>query len=289
MKKITALAIITLALSACDPYADEPGGTPSVMYVADLGPAFNLDEEGPTFALDVDSRRETILVFKANVLLDGASIEATPQSCWQAGAAPWLTAPAVAGASWYTCYYPSSATGSEPGGAIWVYPAATQDPADPAYATPSPFDESMPGIAPGDDLIVSGTIQSKSGDSLQLSATLSAGRVTVTSSAASTTPGGATVDFTAALENRVVAGNAWVISGATVAAVIDPLLGPVVGSSVAVAGRGTLPAATTGIATITYTPPATLPTNVARINVTLRATNRSALHTVTISIPPAPP
>jgi len=282
MKKTTALTIIALAVSACDPYADPPGGTPSITYVTLLGAG--LDELGPDFTFDTDARSGgAILIVKANVLLAGASVEAVPQTCAEAN--NWLTVTGDAGlaaGSWYTCYYPSTATGSEPGGAVWIYHTATQavPPTDPLYATPDPADGDALDAS---DFVFNGTVQVDGGGDLLIATTASVGLVTVTPATGTTTPGGAAVPLAAAAVNRTGAATTWEIVDAVVSAHTGTTVND--GDTVPAAGRGTL-AGSPGAAA-TYTPPATLDTGITAIEVTVRATNRVAAHesVITVAIP----
>jgi hypothetical protein len=128
MKRILAIASFALLATACDPYEDEPGGTPAVTYVWLAGET--LTTAPYTFTNIADDAGLFVLIVKANVLLDGASIQATPQSCDPAG--DWLTITGTGATAmqtrtdagegqWYTCYYPSTASGTEPGGSVWIF------------------------------------------------------------------------------------------------------------------------------------------------------------------------
>jgi len=205
MKKIIALAVLGLAVTACEPFKDEPSGTPTVISAVvtgrnagleDLvfgtpteynGPydgelvggvwtnflnhADQLDPPGtrrgptPSFTATTYGR---ILVFTTNVLLDGASIEQTPQSCLQVTAAGWvITDPGLAtsnpGGQWYTCYYPSSPSDSL-GASVYVY-YATVAPGVATAAQPIRSGRMIAG-----DYTVSGTIKAKDGTDLLLKA-----------------------------------------------------------------------------------------------------------------------
>jgi len=177
MKKIIALAAAAAVLGACDPYNEEPGGTPAITFVwaggYDVDEAFYGVEDNTApyaFADPAISASSISLAFivKANVLLNGASIEGTPQTCTPAGATTadpdgWLTVtgPTLAGGSWFTCYYPSTPTDVEPGGAVWIFYAAEYD---------APLETGL--IPTAGDYTISGTVKSKSGDDLAINFTV---------------------------------------------------------------------------------------------------------------------
>lgn len=120
-------------IAACDPYDDERGGTPEILSVfGSVGDDF-VDAEGdattgytittPSACVPADAEEGTeqhvdplmpVIFVKFNKLLDGASIQATPESC--APANDWLSV-ARNGApdtgDWFSCYNPSSPTASE--------------------------------------------------------------------------------------------------------------------------------------------------------------------------------
>jgi len=200
MKKIIALAVLGLAVTACEPFKDEPSGTPTVISAVVTGrnagledlvfgtpPEFNGPYDGvlvgdtwtnfsnnatptahgptPSFTATTYGR---ILVFATNVLLDGATIEQTPQSCLQVTAAGWvITDPGLAtsnpGGQWYTCYYPSSPSDSL-GASVYVY-YATVAPGVATAAQPIRSGRMIAG-----DYTVSGTIKAKDGTDLLLKA-----------------------------------------------------------------------------------------------------------------------
>lgn len=173
MKKIIALAAAAAVLGACDPYNDEPGGTPAVTFVWAGGydaakEFYGVEDSTAPYALaDAAISASSVslaFIVKANVLLNGASIENEPQTCVPAGATGadpdgWLTitAPAgLAGGSWYTCYYPSTPTDTEPGGAIWIFYAAEYD---------APLET---GFLTAGDYTIAGTVKTKSGADLPI-------------------------------------------------------------------------------------------------------------------------
>jgi hypothetical protein len=169
MKKIIALAALTLAVSACDPYASEPGGTPTVNFVWVGGVE---DNTAPFAVADptLTAGGGYVIIVKANVLLDGASIEATPQSCtpadgWLAVSGTGATATATAGNVWYTCYYPSTASDSEPGASIWIFAAP---PASDLTAA-GPFEL---GVLEAGDYSFTGSVAAHGGAALDVSFTL---------------------------------------------------------------------------------------------------------------------
>jgi len=188
MKKIIALAALSLSVGACDPYEDEPGGTPQVIQAMVSGrlsgPWFdntadgtglwtpdttygedaegNLIEvpENPAESAGSDGR---IVVVKTNVLLDGASIEATPQSCVPAG--NWLnvtTAPAgLTGGTWYTCYFPGTPTTLE-GASVLIYYSAL---APGVLTANAPL---RAGRLVAGDYAMNGTIRAKNGTPIDI-------------------------------------------------------------------------------------------------------------------------
>jgi len=203
MKKIIALAVLGLAVVACDPFNSEPGGTPVVRsavitgrnagledivfgwdsnYVGPYNGSLNTgtntwtnflngdaetpaaDRHGPTPS--PASTYGRILVFTTNVLLDGTSVEQTPNSCLPVTASNWtFTAPAghPTNGVWYTCYYPSSATASD-GASVYVY-YSTVAPGPSTAAQPIRAGRMVDG-----DYAISGTVKAKDGQSLELKA-----------------------------------------------------------------------------------------------------------------------
>ena len=145
---------VVAAVAACDPYDDEVGGQPAILGVfasggsSDLGVLTEEDATGggtvpwditttsvcsaavpdkPT-TLDVDESEPQrvkpdagVIFVKVNKLLDGASIQTTPDSCVPANS--WLTVTRDGvpdAAAWFTCYNPSTATSAE-GSSIVIY------------------------------------------------------------------------------------------------------------------------------------------------------------------------
>lgn len=167
MKKIIALAAVSLAVSACDPYEDEPGGTPNVIEVmvvpqtASQGGTI-VDDDGTdgwsVTGVQASATNGRMLVVKTDGLLDGSSIEATPQSCVPAGG--WLTvttnATLPAGGQWYTCYNPGTPTALE-GASVIIYYSTTA-PGVLAAAAPRTAGRMAAG-----DYNFTGTIQGKNG------------------------------------------------------------------------------------------------------------------------------
>jgi len=149
MKRIIALAFVGLLVSACDfdlredeasakavRYAMVTGRSvdaedlPGPYLASEAGGVWTVAEATPSFPEPPVTTAGTfgrIVVVTTDGLLDGASIEATPQSCTPAGG--WLTATGTgvtateaawpAGA-WYTCYYPSSAT-TDDGASVFIF------------------------------------------------------------------------------------------------------------------------------------------------------------------------
>lgn len=205
MKKIITLAVVGLTIVACDPYNSEPSGTPAVRSAVITGRNAGLESvvfgwpdeyngpyngtlntatntwtnfKSPADKLDPPLTPQDptpsptaatygrILVFTTNVLLDGTTIEQTPNSCLPVAASNWVfTVPAghPTNGAWYTCYYPSSATASD-GASVYVYYAST---------APGPATAAQPiraGRMVAGNYAVSGTIKAKDGQSLELKA-----------------------------------------------------------------------------------------------------------------------
>lgn len=199
-KHLITLAVLALAAVACDPYKDPPSGTPAVIsavitgrnaglenllfagwpdnsvgpydgeLVGDTWTNFaNADGHGATRSPSGTTGR--ILVFTTNRLLDGASVEQTPNSCLQVAAANWSitgTGPTALAAAnptgvWYTCYYPSSPTDTI-GASVYVYFSTT---------APGPSTAAIP-IRAGRMVVgtyaISGTVKTDSGQDLPMKA-----------------------------------------------------------------------------------------------------------------------
>lgn len=160
MRKLIAIAAVAAAaaLAACDPYIDEPGGTPRVISAFENTGGAAVEGSAPTASgavtidniptyciagavLTGDPRAplfETSLFFvKFNKLLDGYSIQTAADNC--APAANWLTATATpAGGAWYSCYNPASPTPEE-GASVVIFwsPAAAVSGWDAADVLPA--------------------------------------------------------------------------------------------------------------------------------------------------------
>lgn len=194
-KHLITLAVLGLAAVACDPYKDPPSGTPAVISAVITGrnaglenvifgwPATavgpydgalsgdtwtnfaNADGHGPTPSPTASSYGR-ILVFTTNRLLDGASVEQTPNSCLPVTSANWtFTVPAghPTNGAWYTCYYPSSPTDTI-GASVFVYYSST---------APGPSTAAIPiraGRMVAGAYSVSGTVKTDSGQDLVLKA-----------------------------------------------------------------------------------------------------------------------
>lgn len=153
MRNLWWLGVVA-AVAACDPYDDEVGGQPSILSVFASGGNSNdgvLSEEDATgggaapwdvtstsvctaavpddlATTDVDEsvpqqvKPDAGVIFvKVNKLLDGASIQTTPDSCVPANS--WLTVTRDGvpdAAAWFTCYNPATATSAE-GSSIVIY------------------------------------------------------------------------------------------------------------------------------------------------------------------------
>jgi hypothetical protein len=144
---------VVAAVAACDPYDDEIGGQPAILGVfasggsSDLGVLTEEDATGggtapwditttsvctaavaddpETPANDSEPQRVKpdagVIFVKVNKLLDGASIQTTPDSCVPANSWLTVTRDGVPDASaWFTCYNPSTATSAE-GSSIVIY------------------------------------------------------------------------------------------------------------------------------------------------------------------------
>ncbi|MFO0582923.1 MAG: hypothetical protein U0229_11655 [Anaeromyxobacter sp.] len=195
MAKLTVLAGVALLAVACaSPFNDPPAGAPAVIAATITGrdasgllcgflecgirsgPWSGQLEDGTwTGFVDADGVGPTpsptastygrFLVLTPNVLLDGSSVEAAPQTCVPAAGAGWtFSGPAElpAGGAWYTCYYPSSANGG--GASVFVYYAVVP---------PGPGAAAMPGRAGRmvlGDYAVSGTVRAEDGTPLELRA-----------------------------------------------------------------------------------------------------------------------
>ena len=145
MRNLWWLGVVA-AVAACDPYDKEVGGQPSILGVFASGGNSNdgvLAEEDATgggaapwdvtstsvctAAVPADSVPQRVkpdagvIFVKVNKLLDGASIQTTPDSCVPANS--WLTVTRDGvpdAAAWFTCYNPSTATSAE-GSSIVIY------------------------------------------------------------------------------------------------------------------------------------------------------------------------
>jgi len=300
MKKLITLAVIGLAVTACDPFNDEAGGTPTVKLVTVTGSGYGPFEgaAGATeWSVDAQINSATsgrMVVVTTNQLLDGASIEAAPYElngatgCFPTNATNaentngWLTVTSVpgplgvvgplpTGGAWYTCYYPSSATASD-GGSLVMYYSATP-PGIAAAARPT-----VAAIAPASDLLYSGTIKTKSGQDLVIAVHASFGFVQVTPVPAGTAtrlevaPAG-TIALGQNNQNRDPATSAW-----TITSCVDNN-----GDALATtAGCGTLSAATG--AAPTFTAAATLPAGATYVQAGVRARNKNVDGTRTIRV-----
>jgi len=149
MKRIIAFAFVGLLVSACDfDLREDEASAKTVKYAMVTGRSVDSDDPaGPFLGTDVGgvwtitgatvSRPQTptptvgsngrIVVVTTDGLLDGASIEATPQSCSPTG--DWLTVTGTGRdatlalfptAALYTCYYPSSAT-TDDGASVFMF------------------------------------------------------------------------------------------------------------------------------------------------------------------------
>jgi len=180
MKKLIALAVLGLAVAACDPFNDESGGTPTINSVVvtgrGYGPVEGADVAGTWTITDVTAATVgasgRLVVVTANQLLDPASIEQAPWNvatgetgCDPAGG--WLTvggtgAAALTGGQWYTCYYPSSATATD-GGSVFIYYSATE-PGTATAAQPIRAGNVVTGT-----YTFTGTVKTKGGADLPIS------------------------------------------------------------------------------------------------------------------------
>jgi hypothetical protein len=286
MKKIIALAVLGLAVTACDPYND-PKAASAIKYQLVTGRNADTDSlrggtmDGPWVADDADitSLVSTpnhgtfgrVIVLTFDGLLDGSSVEQTAQSCLPLPSTWTFTQPAatvVAGAVWYTCYYPSSATATD-GGSVYVY-----------YSTvaPGPSTGAQPiraGRLAAADYDITGTVKSTSGASIPVHAAISVGEVLVSSADADDVIAPSETNaFTAAYQNRTAAQTTW-----TFDAVDATTGGPVTG-----AAAGTIGTAT-GVDNVTYTAPATVPAPDG-IFVTVTATANRLSNSYTIQVAP---
>jgi len=294
MKNIITLALLGLAVTACDPFNDEPGGTPTVKYVTVTGSGygpFEGSEGASAWSVDAQINSATsgrMVVITTNQLLDGASIEAAPYElngatgCVPTGASNadnsngWLTVTATTGAlptggKWYTCYYPSSATASDGASVVLYYSAVP--PGISTAARPT-----VAALAPPSDLQYRGTIKTKGGADLPIAVNASFGFVQVTpvpvapATRLTVAPGG-TIALGQNNQNRDPAASAWAITSC----IIDT------GEAAAsLAACGAL-SATTG-ATPTFTAAATLPAGTTFVQAVVRARNKNVDGTRTIRV-----
>lgn len=144
---------VVAAVAACDPYDDERGGEPEILSVVASGGDSDgaaeffdaaLNETSGAYEVTAtstctpavpddpettedDSEPEatiadaSVIYVKMNKLLDGASIQATPESCEPANG--WITATKNGiddTANWFSCYSPATATDAE-GASIVLY------------------------------------------------------------------------------------------------------------------------------------------------------------------------
>lgn len=300
MKNIITLALLGLAVTACDPFNDEPGGTPTVKYVTVTGSGYGPFEgsEGAT-AWTVDAQTSTatsgrMIVITTNQLLDGASIEAAPYElngatgCVPTGASNadntngWLTVTSVPGAlgvtgplptggAWYTCYYPSSATASDGASVVLYYSAVPPGISTAARPTVS-------AVAPASDLQYRGTIKTKGGADLPVNVNASFGFVQVTpvpvapATRLTVAPAG-TIALGQNNQNRDPAASAW-----TITSCIDDTGAAAASTAVC----GALSAATG--ATPTFTAAAALPAGATFVQAVVRARNKNVDGTRTIRV-----
>lgn len=193
MNKIIALAVVGMFVTGCDSFdsrADEVSAS-TIKYALVTGRSINFDSanggavDGPFNGtatggawanfVNADGVAVTpsrsgygrILLITTDGLLDGASIEATPQSCLQAN--NWLTvtttATLPAGGTWYTCYYPSSAT-TDDGSSVYVFYATVA----PGTATASQPIRS--GTMTAGTYTFNGSFKGKGGNAITLNATV---------------------------------------------------------------------------------------------------------------------
>lgn len=131
---VTGLA---LAAAACDPYEEPSDANPAVIRVSVVDATFSQADPVLTEAPDpLDDvwriadlaspqapSNHRVVAVTTNKLLDGSSIQATTANCEvAAGAFDFANAPLTPGATWYACYYPSSASASW-GASILFYQA----------------------------------------------------------------------------------------------------------------------------------------------------------------------
>jgi hypothetical protein len=185
MKKIIALAFVGLFVTACDfDLREDEASAKTVRYAMVTGRSIDADAvPGPFLGTETGgvwtitdatvSRPQTpaptvgsngrLVVVTTDGLLDGASIEATPQTCTPAGG--WLTVTGTGvtatqalfpTATLYTCYYPSSAT-TDDGASVFMFYSEI---APGATTASQPIRSGR--MAPG-DYSFRGTIQSKDG------------------------------------------------------------------------------------------------------------------------------
>ncbi len=145
---VGALAVGLLA-TACDPYASENTGPPSIaaVFATDGNPDGAAFTEGtgsgstwtiagipstchPLATAPISAPTGTVLADQyaifvtADKALSGPSIENPPQSCIPAGTPRWLTAsPTPGGQSWFSCYTPSSPSVNL-GGSVVIFKTA---------------------------------------------------------------------------------------------------------------------------------------------------------------------
>jgi len=268
MKRIIALAAVGLFVSACDfDLREDEKSASTIRYAMVTGRAADSDAgnggtmNGPWLGEGAASNDLVgtpshgtfgrMLVVTTDGLLDGASIEATPQTCLQAG--NWLAvtgtnlAALPAGGIWYTCYYPSSAT-TDDGASVYIF-----------YATiaPGTTTASQPvrsGTLVAGDYNFTGSILAKNGSAFPIDIDLSVGEVLISSEDADDEIAvNATNLFTGDLQNRTPAETTWALAVVN-ADTGDPITGD--------AGAGTLSGEAEVDAdtdSITYTAPATVP------------------------------
>lgn len=293
MKKIITLAVLGLAVTACDPFNDEPGGTPAIKYVTVTGASYGpieAAEASSVWAVDAQTSTATsgrMVVVTTNQLLDGTSIEAEPYElngatgCVPTGASNadnsngWLTVTTTAGTAptggkWYTCYYPSAATSDDGGSVVLYYSAVAPGIATAARPT-------VAGVGPAADLQYRGTIKAKNGQDLAIAVNASYGSVSITPAPAAgatrlNVATGSTTALGQVVANRDTAATAW-----TIASAVDSN-----GDTVEGAARGTLSAATG--TTVNYVAPATLPAGTTYVQIVARATNRNVIANRTIRV-----
>jgi hypothetical protein len=198
MRNLWWLGVVA-AVAACDPYDDERGGQPEILSVIASGgdsdgaaeffdaalneasgayevtatstctpavpddPATTEDDSEPEATIADAS----IIYVKMNKLLDGASIQATPESC--APANGWITATkngAPDTENWFSCYSPATATDAE-GSSIVLYrglDVTTGSSGDGWFVQSDSASKSEVNT-----YTIQGTVQDKSGNPIPLS------------------------------------------------------------------------------------------------------------------------